>query len=328
MKLLKIIASIMLCVIVLSGCSNSEDNTINIGYFPNITHAQALVMKSKKMLDEKLDGYNIEWNSFNAGPEEMEAVFAQKIDIGYIGPIPAINGYVKSNGDLAIIAGATNAGSVLVRRKDSDIKDISDLDNKIVAIPGYGNTQHLCLLSLLDENNLSPTSNGGTVNVIQSKNADIVTLMDKGDIDAALVPEPWGSILENTVNAEVILDYSKVENGKDYSTAVVIVRRDLLKENPEIVEKFLSAHIEATDYINENFEESKKIINEEIYNITKKSIDDDVLEKAFSRMFVTYEIPKKSIEEFSQLDLKAGFIKSLPDENIIVSEELEKLKNK
>jgi NitT/TauT family transport system substrate-binding protein len=307
---------IAICIASLTACKKKADElpTVHIAYFPNITHAQALVMKGEGRLEKKLDGIAIKWIAFNAGPSEIEALFAGKIDIGYIGPVPAISGYVQSGGDLKIIAGVTNGGSVLIARKGLNINSAADLNGKNVAVPQFGNTQHLSLLSLLTANGLAPTSNGGTVNVIQCSNANIAGLMDQGQIDAALVPEPWGSILEVRHNATVVLDYDKIDVNGIPSTAVVIVRKDFLDNHKDVVEKFIEMHKEVTAYINEN--DVKDIINAEISEVTQSTIDDDILKKALGRLEITYVIPKGSIMDFAAISLKENFISKSPDEEI------------
>lgn len=145
---------IMVILTSMSGCRSSDiasNGKINvrIAYFPNITHTQALVLKNQQTLENAwADTCNVSWTSFQAGPAEIEAVFAGEIDLGYIGPVPAVNANVKSNGEVKIISNATNGGTVLLVRKDSGISSVSDLSGKIVAVPQLGNTQHLCLLNL------------------------------------------------------------------------------------------------------------------------------------------------------------------------------------
>ena len=306
------------CLFFASCGSNSGDgdlSEVRIAYFPNITHAQGLVMKGEGMLEEKLDGINVKWIPFNAGPSEIEALFAGEVDIGYIGPVPAVNGYVQSGGDVRIIAGASNGGSVLVARSGLTISTAAELDGKNVAVPQFGNTQHLSLLSLLSANGLAPTSNGGTVNVVQSSNADIANLMDRNNIDAALVPEPWGSILELQHDAKLVLDYDEVDVNGVPSTAVVIVRKDFLDAHEDIVAKFTEAHKEATAYINGN--DVSEMINAQIAEVTQSLIDEDVLERSFSRLDITYEIPVSSIMDFAQTSLDEGLISKLPGSDII-----------
>lgn len=322
-----VVAGILCMVILLMGC-NKEDKTVqlNIAYFANITHAQALVLKSQGTLEKELsDNCKVTWTAFNAGPAVTEAMYAGKIDIAYIGPIPAINAYVRSKGDLNVIAGASNGGAVLVSRKDFMISEIKDLSGSTVAIPQLGNTQHLTLLHLLSENGLNTTMNGGTVNVVAVKNADLKALMDYAEVDAALVPEPWGSLLENEIDAKIVLDSDELWNDGNYSTAVVIVSKDFKEAHNDIVNKFLKAHKEATMYINENLEEAKIIVNEQIQQVTTKSIDQDILNTSFSRITISDEIPVKSISEFAELSLQEGLIQELPDCNLIDSSFMERV---
>ena len=306
----------MLCM--LASCTPNRQQPdltrINVACFPNITHAQALILKGQGALEQAFgDDIKVNWITFNAGPSEIEALFAGEIDIGYIGPVPALSGYIQSNGDLHVIAGASNGGSVLIARSGSDIQNAGDLNGKTVAVPQFGNTQHLSLLALLTANGLKPSTRGGTVNVVPSSNADIANLMDRRNIDAALVPEPWGSILELNHNGRVVLDYDQVDPNGIPSTAVVIVRKDFFDAHPDAVARFIKAHKEATAYINDNIESAMKIINAQITEITQKPIADDVLKRSFQRLQITYEIPASSITDFAVICLNENFISKMPD---------------
>ena len=233
----------MILSLTACGSTKEEKTSVRIAYFPNITHAQALTMKSKKTLEEKWkDRCDVSWKSFNAGPAEMEAIFAGEIDLGYIGPVPALSANAKSQGDVKILSNATNAGAVLLKRKDAGIETVKDLAGKKIAVPQIGNTQHLCLLSLLHDNNLQTTDKGGDVTVSASSNADILNLIDNGSVDAAFVPEPWGTTIESKGNAEILLDYDEVFMEGNYPTAVVVASKDFLDEHPDIVKEFLEAH--------------------------------------------------------------------------------------
>ena len=264
LKKIFVIAGVAAMVAGLSGCGGTKKDSdktteINVGYFNNVTHAQALYMKAQGTLDKAFDGKaKVKWTSFNAGPSEVEALFSGDIDIGYIGPVPAISANVKSKGDVSIISGASQAGVELVKAPGSKIKSAKDLDGKTVAIPQIGNTQHLCLLKLLSDNGLKTVEEGGTVTVTAVENADIQNMMDQGNIDAALVPEPWGSILVKN-GAEIVLDYNEVYMEGNYPVAVVVVRNEFLKEHPDLVKEFLKQHEAATDKINQNADEAAKI---------------------------------------------------------------------
>ena len=120
---------------------------IRVGAFPNITHPQAMVGKASGWFEKAMGPkVQIDWKSFNAGPSAIEALFAGAIDMTYIGPNPAISGYVRSNGEaLRIVAGATSGGAALVVRNDSGIQKPEDFHGKKIATPQMGNTQDVAL---------------------------------------------------------------------------------------------------------------------------------------------------------------------------------------
>jgi len=317
-KLGLVMAALITMVGGISGCSTNAADTKNtnvrIAHFPNITHSQALVGRANGQFQKALGESNvIEWKTFNAGPAEIEALFAGEVDIGYIGPGPAINGYTKSKGDLQIIAGATDAGAILVTRKDLVLKNVGELSGKRIAIPQFGNTQDLSLRHILQENGLKDTTRGGTVEIRQADNPDIKTLLDNGEIDAALVPEPWGARLVSEVKANVLLDQKQVWRDGNYTTAVVVARTQFIKDHPEIIEKFLRTHVELTTYINQNPEQGKEIINSQIKELTGKPLAKEILDAAFQRITVTNDPEKDSVVDFVKLSVDAGFIKTAPD---------------
>ena len=300
------------------GCGSKDDKNkeVHIGYFNNITHAQALMMKAEGTLDKSLgDDVNVKWTAFNAGPAEVEALFSGDIDIGYIGPVPAISANVKSKGDVVIISSATKGGAVLVKRKGSDINSVADLDGKVVAIPQIGNTQHLCLLKLLADNGLKPDTAGGTVKVSAVANADVANTMEREDIDAA-VPEPWGATLLAN-DAELVLDYKDIYDNGEYDVAVVVVRKEFMEENPEMVDEFIKQHEAATKKVNDDKENSLKTINNELKEATGKALGDDIISQAFERIGVSTEVNEESVLGFADISKAEGFISELPEGELI-----------
>lgn len=311
-----ICAVAILAVMGMAGCGSKEkqQQEVSIGYFNNVTHPQALYMKSQKTLEKSLrEETSVSWTAFNAGPAEVEALFSGDIDIGYIGPVPAVSANVKSNGDVVVLSGASTGGAILVKNPNSGIESVEDLAGKTVAIPQLGNTQHLCLLQLLEDHGLKPVSEGGTVTVSAVANADVGNMMERGDIDAALVPEPWGATLM-AGGAELLLDYDEIYMEGSYNVAVVVVRKEFMEENPEIVEKFLEEHQAATDKINEDKEKALTIINEELKSATGKALGEDIISQAFERIGVTTELNRESVMGFAEISKAQDFIKELPDE--------------
>ncbi len=292
----------------------SEEPLIRIGHFPNLTHAQAVIGHEDDWFKKKFDRVaRVEWKIFSAGPSVIEALFAGDIDIAYIGPNPAINGYVKSEGDaLCVIAGAAQGGSALVVRQDSGIQTIQDFHNKKIATPQLGNTQDITLRSWLRSQGLKMKEQGGDIQVLPITNADQVTLFLKKEIDAAWTVEPWVSLLEKTAGGKVFLEESSFWKDGKYLTTLVIARKKFLDRHPELVKKFLETHVELTEWIQKNPEQAKNSLNRGLEKETHKTIAKDILDKAFDRITFSYEAAD-SVKIQGLAAFHAGFLKEDPD---------------
>jgi sulfonate transport system substrate-binding protein len=287
--------------------------TVRFGYFPNLTHAQALIGMAAERGDfAKALGATaqVEPKIFNAGPAEIEALFAGEIDLAYVGPSPAINGFVRSKGEaLRIIAGAVSGGAVLVVRADANIKEVKDFAGKRIATPQLGNTQDVALRYYLLTNNLAPQEKGGTVSIVPTDNPNILTLFQKKEIDAAWVPEPWGARLVKEGNAAVFLDERDLwQPDRKFVTANVIISTKFATAHPDLVKRWLTAHVELTQWINENPTDAKRIANAEIARLTGKALPPDELDDAWKRLDVTYDPVSSSLYADADRGFTLGFL--------------------
>jgi len=260
---------------------------------------------------QKVLGTNVEIKPFifNAGPSAIEALFAKQIDATYVGPNPAINGYVISEGkDVRIISGATSGGAVFVIRGDTGITSTSDFANKKFASPQLGNTQDVALRNYLLEHGYKTVENQGNVNILPAKNSDILTLFLKKDIDGAWVPEPWGERLIKDANGKLFLDERDLWPDGKFVTGLILVRTDYLKQNPDVIENLLKAHIEETERINDNKAEAVKTFNTELKKITGQTIPEDVLQQSLSRLEFTYDPIQQSLYKSADDAFKLGFL--------------------
>ncbi len=290
--------------------SANDPMTIRVGYFPNITHAQAVIgiadgtfaraLGAKVTLDPKI---------FNAGPSAIEALFAGQLDLTYIGPNPAINGYVKSNGAaLRIIAGATSGGAVLVVRSDAGITTAADFRGKKIATPQLGNTQDVAARAWLLKQGLKLKEQGGDTQVLPIANPDILTLFQKKEIDAAWVPEPWGARLVREAGGKIFLDERALWDKGQFTTTCIVVSTKFLNAHPEIVKNFLAAHVELTQRINAEPAAAKAKLNAEILRLTNAALNPAVLDDAWSRQTVTYDPISASLFGSADAAFQAGFL--------------------
>jgi NitT/TauT family transport system substrate-binding protein len=294
----------------------SEQKTLRIGYFPNINHAQAVIGLGRGDFQIALgDNVEVITQIFNAGPSAMEALFANQIDVTYIGPGPAINGYVRSGEEaLRIISGSASGGAVFVVRNDSSINSPQDLANKRFATPELGNTQDIALRNYLLDNGLNTIEKGGNVEVLTAKNPDIVTLFLTKQIDGAWVPEPWGETLVKEGGGKIFVDERDLwpPEGK-FVTAQIIVRPDYLQNNPDVIKKLLEAHIDVTNWINSNKTAAIEPFNVELQKLTQKTTAEDVLNASLSRIDFTYDPIKLSLFQDASDAYNLGFLPENPD---------------
>lgn len=300
-----------------SGCNydSGESDVLRIGYFTNINHAQAVIGLGRGGFQEALgEEVKVKPMTFNAGPAVIEALNARAIDVAYVGPNPAINGYVQSEGcNPRIISGAASGGAVFVVRNDAGIDSEDDFSNKKFASPQLGNTQDVALRKYLLEKGYE-TESGGNVEVLPVKNPDIVTLMIKKDIDGAWVPEPWGAKLVKEANARIFLDERDLwPPDGEFVTAHIIVRTDYLQNNPETIRKLLQAHIDETNWINENQDEAMQVFNAELEKLTGKTIPSDEFREGFSRMTLTWDPVKESLLQSANDAYEIGFFDERPN---------------
>ena len=289
--------------------ARAEQITVRIGHFPNITHAQGVIAHANGWFEKKLGpDVKIQWYIYNAGPSAMEAIFADSIDLTYVGPSPALNAYSKSRGDeVRIIAGAARGGNALVVQPDGRIKVPADFKGKMVATPQLGNTQDVECRAWLTQQGFKVTQLGGDVTVLPTANPDQLNLFRKGKVDAVWTVEPWITRLENEAGAKVFLERN------DSITTVFISSAKFLREHRDLVKKFAQAHAELTDWILKNPEEAQKLVRDELSAETTRQIPAALVAKAWKRLTFSTEISRPPLEQFVRDAQSAGFMRGSPD---------------
>ena len=308
-----------------SGGTGSTDSnspvTVHLGYFPNITHAIALVGVARGTFQQALGSDKLDASkTFNAGPALIEALLAGDIDIGYVGPNPAINGYVKSHGEaLRIIAGASSGGALFIVRPGANIQSPQDLNGKKLATPQKGGTQDVSLRHYLQVHGLKSSDQGGNVEIIPTDNPNIITEFKTGQIDGAWVPEPWASRLILEGQGKVFVDERTLWPNNKFVTTNLIVRKDFLDQHPDIVKKFLQAHVETAQYINSNPQAAQKIVNDQLKKLTGKPLATKVISQAFKNLDITYDPLAPTLFKSADDAYALGFLgSSKPDLNGIL----------
>src|SRR5689334_13513335 len=258
-----------------AGCSRAQESTpaaptstspateLRLGYFPNITHAPALIGVAQNYFAEELgSGTKLTTQTFNAGPDEVNALLGGSLDAGFIGSSPAINAFAKSNGEaVRLVAGSTSAGAQLVTSPDITTPD--QLKGKIIATPQAGNTQDVALKKWLKENDLEIGDGPDKVTVQNIDNPRTLDLFKQGQVSGGWLPGPWSSRLVDA-GATVLVDEKSLWPDGKFPTTVLIVRAEFLQQHPQTVEALLRAAQKAIEFANADQAQAKTVTNDSI----------------------------------------------------------------
>ena len=288
----------------------AAEQKIRVGHFPNVTHAPALIARTTSHFEKAFGSeVKIEWKTFNAGPEAVEALFASELDLLYVGPNPAVNGFIRSKGEaLQIIAGVASGGAAFLVRNDAGIERFEDIKGKRVSAPQKGNTQDVALQHLMKEKGLAPKNKGGDVEIFHIGGGDQITALSRAQVDGIWTVEPWVSRLVSEANGKVLFEEKDLWPNGAYATTVLVASKKFLDTNPEAVQKWIDGHVEITKYLNENLREAKAMFNKELQFETGKALPDAYLDQSFERIQFTADPMESSVQESAKRAADIGYL--------------------
>jgi NitT/TauT family transport system substrate-binding protein len=289
--------------------ASTAPTEVRLGYFPNITHAPALVGVQKGFFQQELGQHTLKTSTFNAGPEAIDAIFADALDATFIGPNPAINAFQKSNGEaIRIVSGSTSGGAGLVVKPE--ITTVDGLKGKKIATPQLGNTQDVALRAFLKSKGLNTdTSGGGDVSIIPQANADTLTQFAAGDIDGAWVPEPFFTRLQQESGGKVLVDEKTLWPNGQFVTTHLIVAKKFLDAHPDAVLGLIKGEADAIKFIEDSPTDAQKAANDEITKVTGKPLKDAVLTAAFANLHFTLDPISSSLKKSADDAYATGLLK-------------------
>lgn len=312
-------------VILLGACGTGEEETkeassgegnnseVNIGYFPNLDHAAGIIGKEKGYFAEEMDEDVVSFQNFPNGNDFIEALDTGVIDLGYVGPGPAIN-YYLSGGDVVVIGAAANGATLIVSREDSGIESLEDFTGKSFSTPGNGCTHNVQLEIMLQEKGMTTNRrNGEVIHQSRVNPASMVAMFEQGQIDAAAAPEPWGTLLVEEHNANVVTEWNDVFLGEELASVVLVTTSEFLEEHPDKVEQALTAHKRSVEFAQNNEAETLESVNDLIYSLTQTRLPEHVLEKAWQRMDVTTETNADALQAWANASYELEFMDEDPN---------------
>ncbi|MFF1692804.1 ABC transporter substrate-binding protein [Streptomyces sp. NPDC058257] len=295
---------------VASGAKKIEGlDEVKIGYFPNLTHATALVGDQEGLFQKELGATKAKYTQFNAGPSEIEALNSKSIDIGWIGPSPSINGYTKSQGKNLRIIGGSASGGVKLVVNPKKIKSLDDVKGKKIATPQLGNTQDVAFLNWVKEKGwkVDAESGKGDVSVVRTDNKITPDAYKSGSIDGAWVPEPTASKLV-AEGGKTILDESDLWPDKKFVITNIIVSQSFLKEHPKVVEAVLRGSVKTNQWIKDNPEKAKASANASLKEASGKELPPEVIDPAWKSIQTTDDPLAATLDTEAEHAVKAGLL--------------------
>jgi NitT/TauT family transport system substrate-binding protein len=304
----------LLVAALLPACGDSSKEAgapavVRLGYFANVTHAPAIVGLEQGWFAEALgSGVKLEPKTFNAGPEAVEALFSDALDITYVGPNPAINAFAKSEGKaIRIVAGATSGGAALVVQPG--VTKPADLVGKKLATPQLGNTQDVALRAWLKGQGLSANlEGGGDVAVVPQANAQTLETFRAGEIQGAWVPEPWATRLVLEGGGTVLVDERSLWPDGQFVTTHVVVRTQFLEQHPDLVAAVLRAHVRAVDFANAEPAKARELVNAGIAKVTGKGLPAAVIDGAWEKLHFTVDPIASSLRKSAEDATAVGLL--------------------
>ena len=288
--------------------SDNGPVTLRMGYFPNLTHAPALVGLERGFFASALGtAVTLETHTFNAGGDAVTAILSDSIDAGFVGPSPTVNALVQSHGQaVRVVAGATSGGALLVVKPG--ITSAAQLKGKKIADPQLGATQDVALRWFLKSNGLhADTAGGGDVSVLPQDNSQTLTAFKQGQIDGAWLPEPWASRLVVEGGGRVLVDERDLWPRGEFVTTNLIVRTDFLRAHPRRVAALLEGLYQSIIWLNHNPADAQVLANDAVARITGKKLAGGVVAAAWPHMtFMLDPLPatlQESAEHAHELGL-------------------------
>jgi NitT/TauT family transport system substrate-binding protein len=336
MKKLAVLVSAL--AIIVSGCSldstnNSSGSVVNvvIGYQSKTinTVTAGTLLRAQGYLERRLNDittrtgtkYNVTWQDYDTGAPITAQMVAEKIDIGSMGDYPMlINGSKtqaneRARTEIVSVTGYNPRGALnmVVVTPNSPAQRLTDLAGQKVSA-SVGSAGHGTLVRALAGAGIDPKTG---VEVLNQQPQIGASALESGQVQGLSQFVAWPGLLVFQGKARLLYDGAEL----NYPTLHgVVVRRAYAAEHPEVLDAFLQAQLDATDFLNSKPLEAARIVAESaglaqevvyLYNGPGGTSFDTTLKPSLVEA-LKGDVPYlKSIGDFADLDV-AGFVQDAP----------------
>jgi NitT/TauT family transport system substrate-binding protein len=254
-----VFAALLLSAIALPVCDARELKELHIGYLPCMHQIAEMMAMEKGWWGEELSAFGIENvtdTAFSSGQSEMSAMMAGELDIAYVGTAPPITA-IDRGLDAKIVAGVQNNGSdlVLLPELAAAYTSPEDLNGLKIATLPQGSIQYTLIVKWLRDNGL----NDEEVEIVEMSPRDALSAIGEREIEGAFLPAPSLTVLELERERKVERIVHSGEMWPNHACCCLLVRGELIREHPELVEQIIRIHINATEYVNEHPDEAAEL---------------------------------------------------------------------
>ncbi|KQX67296.1 ABC transporter substrate-binding protein [Paenibacillus sp. Root444D2] len=316
---------LLVAVLVLSACgekltSSGKAQVVRVGVFKNVTHAAAYIALEKGYFAREWGNeVKIEVTAFDNGSDLSIAMATGDIDVGFVGPGPATTFFLKSK-NYRVVSGSNNGGAVLVARNGSGINTVKDLVDKTIAIPSKGNTNEISLRMLLQQEGVSLGRGAESAHLIVRSPSDTLISFRQKEIDATLVPEPWGTQIEKAGLGKVVVDWKAIPpNNGDYPTVIMVASDKFIALHRDMVKGAIKANRDGIAFIQNSPEQAYDLINNQLKKYSGKGMDKGLIKASLSRLKLTTDVDVKVMEEMAKVSIDARYIKGINKEELDLS---------
>ncbi len=293
----KVIITLFLLFLFLTGCSKSNSNKVRIAYLQGDLHQLACWVALEKGLF-RAEGVDVEVAGiFKAGPEEMSAFASKSIDVGYVGQAPATTAVANKTADVRVIAQVNKEGSAIVIKKDSKIKHFSQLSGRSIAIPGHSTVQDFLLRKALNKYGIKVNK----VKYIVLKPPEMIGALKSDQIDAFIAWEPYPAKAVTMGIGRILMTSNNIWKG--HPCCVLAVDTEYMSKNIEKIKRIVKAHIQATDFIKNNPNEAVQIA------VKYTGMDEETIRYSMKTILYDYIPVVEGEIEYVQFLSKLGYIK-------------------
>lgn len=225
-----------------------EVSTLKVSVQLNIDAATFFVAQDKGYFRE--EGLSIDLTVAQKGSATIDNLAGGSVDVGLSSYPPGILARVKKAApDLTIVAdGATTTPELfgVVVKKDSPIKVPADLAGKKIAVSSKGGIGELALRSQMKARDIKIDPNL----FIPFGFADMPSRLEAGDIDAAIMNEPYLTTALQEKGVQKVIDPFTGPTA-DFSTTGFFAKKSFIDKHPNTMAAFVRAIVKAAKASND-----------------------------------------------------------------------------